>query len=59
MMMLVLHVGSFTGSFFGSWIIDFGGYDQFLTIAAVIAVGAAGFFLVVNPAKGISIGIES
>ncbi len=57
MMMLVLHLGSFMGSFFGSWVIDFGGYDQFLTIAAVIAVGAAGFFLVVNPAKGISIGI--
>ncbi len=57
MMMLVLHLGSFMGSFFGSWIIDFGGYDQFLTIAAGIAVSAAGFFLIVNPAKGISIGI--
>jgi MFS family permease len=58
MMMLVLHVGSFMGSFFGSWIIDFGGYNQFLTIAAVIAVGAAGFFLAVNPAQGLAIGIE-
>lgn len=58
MMMLVLHIGSFVGAFFGSWIIDFGGYDQFLTVAAVIAVCAAGFFLLVNPAKDISIGIE-
>ena len=59
MMMLVLHLGSFMGSFFGSWIIAYGGYDQFLTVAAIIAVGAAGFFLVVNPAKGISLGIEN
>lgn len=58
MMMLVLHLGSFMGSFFGSWVIDFGGYNQFLTIAAVIAVGAAGFFVAVNPAQGIVIGIE-
>ena len=59
MMMLVLHVGSFMGSFFGSWVIDSGGYNQFLTLAAVMAMGAAGFFLIVNPAKGIAIGIES
>jgi len=55
MMMLVLHVGSFMGSFFGSWIIDCSGYDQFLVIAAILAVAAAGFFLAVNPAKEIPI----
>jgi MFS family permease len=59
MMMLVLHVGSFMGSFFGSWIIDFGGYNQFLVIAAVMAVGAAGFFWVVNPGKEIAMGVEN
>lgn len=59
MMMLVLHVGSFMGSFFGSWIIDFGGYDQFLVIAAVMAVGAAGFFWTVNPGKEIAMGVEN
>jgi len=59
MMMLVLHVGSFMGSFFGSWIIDSGGYNQFLVIAAVMAVGAAGFFWVVNPGKEIAMGVEN
>lgn len=49
MMMLVLHVGSFMGSFFGSWVIASGGYNQFLTLAALMAVGAAGFFLIVHP----------
>ncbi|MBV5318608.1 MAG: MFS transporter [Desulfobulbaceae bacterium] len=58
MMMLVLHIGSFTGSFFGSWIIASGGYNQFLVVAAVLAVGAAGFFLAVNPAPEISMGLR-
>jgi len=49
MMMFVLHVGSFTGSFFGAWVIDVGGYNHFLMLAAVLAVGAAGFFILANP----------
>jgi len=52
MMMLALHLGSFTGPFAGAWIIDFGGYDQFLSLALCVTVSAAAFFLVVNPRKG-------
>jgi len=59
MMMLVLHVGSFMGSFFGAWIIDFGGYDHFLIMAAVMAIGTAGFFLAVNPGQKFPIGREN
>jgi MFS family permease len=59
MMMFVVHFGTFTGSFFGSWIIEFGGYNQFLTFAVIIAVCAAGFFLAVNPTQEISMNSEN
>lgn len=52
MMMLALHLGSFTGPFAGAWIIDFCGYDQFLSFALLVTVTAAAFFLAVNPGKG-------
>jgi MFS family permease len=61
MMMFVVHFGTFMGAFFGSWIIDFGGYNQFLAFAVVIAAGAAAFFLAVNPnpAQEIAVGSEN
>ncbi len=58
MMMLVLHVGSFLGSFFGAWIIAVGGYDQFLILAALLAVTAGGFFYVVNPTNALSLEVD-
>jgi MFS family permease len=54
MMMFAVHLGTFTGPFFGSWIIERGGYDHFLTLSIVVAVGAAGFFAAVNPAQAIA-----
>jgi hypothetical protein len=59
MMMFVVHFGTFTGPFFGSWIIDLSGYDQFLVFALCMAVGAAGFFLAVNPVQEISMSNEN
>jgi len=53
MMMLTLHFGTFTGPFVGSWIIDAGGYDLFLLIAALATLVCAGFFLIANPAGNI------
>ena len=53
MMMLAVHFGNFMGPFVGAWIIDAGGYDQFLSSAILISVGAAGFFSIANPAKTI------
>lgn len=58
MMMFVLHVGSFSGSFFGAWIIEVGGYNHFLMLAAVLAVAAAGFFLAVNPGQELAGGCK-
>lgn len=52
MMMLALHLGSFMGPFAGAWLIDFGGYNQFLSFAIGVSVSAAVFFLAMNPAAG-------
>ena len=53
MMILAIHLGTFAGPFFGSWIIQTGGYDMFLMIAIMITLCGAGFFVVANPAKTI------
>lgn len=51
MMMLTIHFGTFMGPFAGSWIIDAGGYDLFLMLAALLTVCAAVLFLVVDPSR--------
>lgn len=58
MMMLVLHVGSFSGSFFGAWIIAVGGYDHFLVLAAILAVTAGGFFYIINPTHALPLEVD-
>jgi MFS family permease len=55
MMMLSIHLGTFLGPFVGAWIVDAGGYDPFLIVAILMTVGTAGFFLMANPAKYISV----
>ncbi len=51
MMMLSIHFGTFLGPFAGSWLIDAGGYDLFLSCAILITACAAGLFLAANPAR--------
>lgn len=53
MMMLVVHLGTFTGAYVGSLLIDAGGYSLFLMAATLLTVCGAVFFLLVNPAKEI------
>ncbi len=54
MMMFSMHLGMFIGPFFGSWIIERGGYDHFLTFAIFVTVGAAGFFAAMDPAQAVA-----
>jgi MFS family permease len=58
MMMLTVHGGMFFGPFAGAWIVDAGGYGHFLLAAMFLSFGAAGFFLLVNPAKHVATGVE-
>lgn len=51
MMMLSLHFGMFTGPFVGAWVVDAGGYALFLRLGTLLAVGAAAFFFITNPAQ--------
>jgi predicted MFS family arabinose efflux permease len=53
MMMLGVHLGTFTGASVGSLLIDIGGYNLFLMVATSLTVCVAVFFLLVNPAKEI------
>ncbi|MDJ0784235.1 MAG: MFS transporter [Desulfosarcinaceae bacterium] len=53
MMMLSIHLGTFAGPFLGAWIIGNSGYDRFLLMGAVVTLGGALFFALVNPARNL------
>lgn len=53
MMMLAVHFGSFSGPFLGALVIDGGGYELFMLLAALMTMFGALFFAVANPARDI------
>lgn len=53
MMMLTVHLGTFTGPFVGSMIITYGGYNTFLISAALLTICAALLLVKANPEKEI------
>ena len=58
MMMLTVHLGTFSGPCVGSLIIGAGGYELFLMVAALMTVCGSGFFLAANPAKEIGLDLK-